>query len=101
MAGAETFRAKIAEIQKRDNLSPTDAMRRARIEHPADFEALQAAAPDVVEKSGPPGGRREPSDAEQRLMDAARAIAQRDKIPLSQAMTRARRESPELIDRMP
>lgn len=43
-----TFNGKVAEIQKRDKCSRTEAMRKAQQEHPAEFEAMQEASRDAA-----------------------------------------------------
>jgi hypothetical protein len=43
-AAESTFTSKVAEIRKRDNISETEAMRKARIEFPAEFAAMNGDA---------------------------------------------------------
>jgi hypothetical protein len=94
----EQFAAKVAEIQKRDACKASEALERARLEHPDLFDAFQSAPGAVASAQ-----KREPSAEEvatlkagEAFMDRARDIAKRDSLPLHAGMERARIEAPGL-----
>ena len=51
-ANGQTFEKKISEIRKRDNSTRTEALAKARDEHPDDFAAYQAEGLQIAAKSG-------------------------------------------------
>lgn len=90
------FADAVAKIAKRDRIGRADAMAKARVEHPDLFKA-------AYEKKRPaeaaPAGEDERGKARMAFMAAARGIAARDRIPVSTAMERARKERADLFDR--
>lgn len=84
-------------LAKRDGLAPTEAMRKARLEHPDAFDAYRAEplskrGDDEVEKRRIMRGEANARQA------AADAVAARDKVSKLEALRRTRRERPQLFE---
>lgn len=80
------FRGKVAEIEKREGCGHTEALKRAAREHPVELAAYRKARP----AEAGPADTDERGKARMAFMAHARSIATRDRIPLADAMTKAR-----------
>lgn len=89
--GRGPFAAAVLAIQKRDGCDRTNALMRAAHEHPTELEAYRKAKP----AEAAPAGEDERRTARMAFMAHARGIATRDRIPLADAMPKARREHPD------
>jgi hypothetical protein len=98
----KSFDAKVAEIAKRDGIPEHEAMRTARAEHPAAFDALQASASSSSSSAQgdptPDPMVRKQAEASAAFVAKSEEIAKRDGVPGYVAMSRARTEHPELFD---
>jgi hypothetical protein len=87
-----------ATIAKMDNCSMTAAMRQARLELPAAFEAVQKAdidRPHQQDQGAPDGGQLAVAKARRDFDAVVREVAERDRVPAHVAMQRARHEDPQ------
>lgn len=92
--GIAAFREKAGEIAKRDGCAQHEALRKARIERPDLYRALEAK-PIVLEKADAP--RTVNTQARAAFASKVRDIAKRDGVAEHVAMSRTRNEHPELF----
>ena len=94
---AERFQAKVAEFAKRDGCPEHEAFHKVRSEHPALFSALQSSRPTPLSGAEPATAVAKRSTAMQAFAAKAESIATRDGCAGHVAMSKVRREHPELF----
>lgn len=94
---AERFQTKVAEFAKRDGCPEHEAFRKVRSEHSALFDALQASRVAPVNEADPRPTAAKQLPELQAFTAKVGAIALRDGCAGHIAMSRARREHPELF----
>lgn len=89
------FEERVLAIAKRDSCTHTQAMSKARVEFPDEFEALQEADSESAPIQKLEAGQAAIAKAQRDFNATCYEIAKRDRLPLSSAMSRARMEAPE------
>ena len=91
----QSFEMAVEQVRKRDECSHTDALRTARLEHPALFEDYQATGV----ASAPISKSAHTPEAVRRFEARVNEIASRDRVSRLVALERARSEYPEDFSR--
>lgn len=97
----DSFDAAVAHIRQIEKCSGTEAMQRARLEHPALVEKHNAEAHDIARKAtGDIALAKSRPRAQEDFNLVVSGLVERLGISRSEAMRRARRENPDLFRRL-